>query len=290
MKAKRNYRDSLFRSIFNNKKNLLSLYNALEGTDYTDPKEIRITTLRGTFFNDLKNDISFQIRDQYIVLLEHQSTVNENMPLRCLFYIGKLYQKIVDERLAYRERVVKIPAPKFYVFYNGSKDEPEESELHLSDAFAAESGALELCVKVYNINYEENKRLLRQCRMLRDYSIFVSRVRENLQQKQSLSQAIQEAIDYCRTHDIMKDFLSEKVKEVYDMVNIEWNMDTAKEVWLEEGIEKGITMGKAEGKAEGRMETAVELMKEKFPLEKIAKATKLSMEKLQELGRMNGLL
>ena len=78
--------------------------------------------------------------------------------------------------------------------------------------------------------------------------------------------------------------------EVYDMVNIEWNMDTAKEVWLEEGIEKGITMGKAEGKAEGRMETAVELMKEKFPLEKIAKATKLSMEKLQELGRMNGLL
>ena len=74
------------------------------------------------------------------------------------------------------------------------------------------------------------------------------------------------------------------------MVNIEWNMDTAKEVWLEEGIEKGITMGKAEGKAEGRMETAVELMKEKFPLEKIAKATKLSMEKLQELGRMNGLL
>ena len=113
MKAKRNYRDSLFRSIFNNKKNLLSLYNALEGTDYTDAKEIRITTLRGTFFNDLKNDISFQIRNQYIVLLEHQSTVNENMPLRCLFYIG-------------------------------SKDELEESELHLSDAFAAESGALEL--------------------------------------------------------------------------------------------------------------------------------------------------
>ena len=82
--------------------------------------------------------------------------------------------------------------------------------------------------------------------------------------------------------------------EVYDMVNIEWNMDTAKEVWLEEGIEKGIAMGKVEGKvegkAEGRMETAVELMKEKFPLEKSAKATKLSMEKLQELGRMNGLL
>ena len=208
------------------------------------------------------------------------------MPLRCLFYIGKLYQKIVDERLAYREHVVKIPAPKFYVFYNGSKDEPEESELHLSDAFAAESGALELSVKDYNINYEENKRLLRQCHVLRDYSIFVSRVRENLQQKQSLAQAIHEAIDYCRTHDIMKDFLSEKVKEVYDMVNIEWNMDTAKEVWLEEGKAEG----KAEGKTEGRMETAVELMKEKFPMEKIAKVTKLSMEKLQELGRMNGLL
>ena len=113
MKVKRNYRDSLFRSIFNKKKNLLSLYNALEGTAYTNPMELRITTLKGTFFNDLKNDISFQIRDQYIVLLEHQSTVNENMPLRCLFYISKLYQKIVDDRLVYRERIVKIPAPKF---------------------------------------------------------------------------------------------------------------------------------------------------------------------------------
>ena len=282
MKAKRNYRDSLFRSIFNKKKNLLSLYNALEGTAYTNPMELRITTLKGTFFNDLKNDISFQIRDQYIVLLEHQSTVNENMPLRCLFYISKLYQKIVDDRLVYRERVVKIPAPKFYVFYNGSKDEPEENELHLSDAFAANSEALELCVKVYNINYEENKRLLRHCRALRDYSIFVSRVKMNLQQKQPLTASIAEAIDYCMANDVLKDFLKEKQKEVYDMVSVEWNMDKAKEVWLEEGIEKGIE--------KGHMETAIELMKEKFPLEKIAKVTKLSMEKLQELGRVNGLL
>lgn len=92
----------------------------------------------------------------------------------------------------------------------------------------------------------------------------------------------------------MKDFLSEKVKEVYDMVNIEWNMDTAKEVWLEEGKAEGkaegIAVGKAEGKTEGRMETAVELMKEKFPMEKIAKVTKLSVEKLQELGKLHGLL
>ena len=220
----------------------------------------------------------------------------------CLLPMSKVFQ-VWPKRIKRSNGTVLTPDMEVTVttlqhtttpFYNGAKDEPEESELHLSDAFAAESGALELCVKVYNINYEENKRLLRQCRMLRDYSIFVSRVRANLQQKQSLAQAIHEAIDYCRTHDIMKDFLSEKVKEVYDMVNIEWNMDTAKEVWLEEGIEKGIAMGKVEGKvegkAEGRMETAVELMKEKFPLEKIAKATKLSMEKLQELGRMNGLL
>ncbi|MCH3958292.1 MAG: Rpn family recombination-promoting nuclease/putative transposase [Selenomonas sp.] len=290
MKAKRNYRDSLFRSIFKNKKNLLSLYNALEGTDYTSTKEIQITTLKGTFFNDLKNDISFRFRDQYIILLEHQSTVNENMPLRCLFYISKLYQKIVDERLAYRERVVKIPAPKFYVFYNGAKDEPEESELHLSDAFAADSGALELNVKVYNINYEENKRLLKHCRALRDYSIFVSRVRSNIQQKQRLAQAIAEAIDYCLANNIMKDFLEEKVKEVYDMVNIEWNLDTAKEVWLEEGIEKGIEKGMEKGAEKTRMELAVELMKEKFPMEKIVKLTKLSMDKLNELGRLNGLI
>lgn len=111
MTPKRNYRDSLFRSYFNNKRLLLELANLLEGTHYTNPKAIRITTLKGTFFNDLKNDISFQLENRFLVLFEHQSTVNENMPLRCLFYLSKLLQKRIEQRDLYKEELLKIPAP-----------------------------------------------------------------------------------------------------------------------------------------------------------------------------------
>ena len=70
MKPKRSYKDSLFRHIFNDKRRLASLYAALTRRDVS-PKDITITTLRGVFFNDIKNDISFRIGDRDIILMEH---------------------------------------------------------------------------------------------------------------------------------------------------------------------------------------------------------------------------
>ena len=239
MKAKRNYRDSLFRRLFNNKENLLSAYNAIKGTDYTDFDNIEINTLDGVFFNDLKNDISFKYNNQYIVLIEHQSTVNNNMPLRCLFYICRLYENIVDNTLVYREKLVKLPTPEFYVFYNGPKDEPEEQELYLEDAFVKPDGMLNLKVKVYNINYTEAQKLLDRCRALKDYSFFIHQVVENTAEGMDLSLAIKQAIIFCKQNNIMKNFLSLNESEVYDMISVEWDWNEAKKIWLEEGEEKG---------------------------------------------------
>ena len=295
MKAKRNYRDSLFRSYFNNKKYLLELTNLLEGTNYTNPRDIRLTTLKGTFFNDLKNDISFQIGNRFIVLFEHQSTLNENMPLRCLFYVTKLLQRLTDQRAIYKEALLTIPTPRFYVFYNGGKAAPEHQELQLSDAFADKTKhSLELTVDLYNINYDEQKALLQKCRAMREYSQFVDRVQVNSQHGMTQAQAISEAIGYCLQHDLMKEFLAEKSKEVYDMVNFKWDAEVAKEVWKEEAMEKGRAEGKAEGKAEGmekgkekgKEETAMEMLRNKLDMQLIARCTKLSIKRIAELSKM----
>lgn len=124
------YRDSLFRSYFNDKERLLSLVNALLNTDATDPNEIEINTLDGVFFDEFKNDISCIFRGRFLVLIEHQSTINKNMPLRCLFYVAELYKQIVEpyKDKTYKTKMIKLPQPEFFVLYNGYKQTPETEE------------------------------------------------------------------------------------------------------------------------------------------------------------------
>ena len=239
MQGKRNYKDSLFRNIFKDKKRLCSLYNALSGENIS-PRDITINTLRGTFYNDIKNDISFKVGNHTVVLMEHQGSWNPNMPLRMLWYIGKLYRRHVDVDMAYRSKVVKIPAPKFYVLYNGSKDEPEHRIMRLSEAFEGESHSLELVADSYNINLANGKKLLDSCYELRCYSVFVTKVQEYLAAKQELSQAIKSAVRYCRDNELMKEYFKEHEKEVLDMVTFKWDDKRAREIAEEEGMEKGM--------------------------------------------------
>ena len=242
MQGKRNYKDSLFRNIFKDKKRLCSLYNALSGENIS-PKDITINTLRGTFYNDVKNDISFDIGNHTVVLMEHQGSWNPNMPLRMLWYIGKLYRRHIDVDMAYRSKVVKIPAPKFYVLYNGSKDEPEHRIMRLSEAFEGESHSLELVADSYNINLAKGKKLLDSCYELRCYSVFVAKVQEYSAAKQELSQAIKSAIRYCRDNELMKEYFKEHEREVLDMVTFKWDDKRAREIAKEEGMEEGIEKG-----------------------------------------------
>ena len=242
MQGKRNYKDSLFRNIFKDKKRLCSLYNALSG-EKISPRDITINTLRGTFYNDIKNDISFKVGNHTVVLMEHQGSWNPNMPLRMLWYIGKLYRRHVDIDMAYRSKVVKIPAPKFYVLYNGSKDEPEHRIMRLSEAFEGESHSLELVADSYNINLAKGKKLLDSCYELRCYSVFVAKVQDYLAEKQELSQAIKSAIRYCRDNELLKEYFKEHEMEVLDMVTFKWDDKRAREIAKEEGMVEGMEKG-----------------------------------------------
>lgn len=253
MQGKRNYKDSLFRNIFKEKKRLCSLYNALSG-EHIAPNDIAINTLRGTFFNDIKNDISFDVGNRTVVLMEHQGSWNPNMPLRMLWYIGKLYRRHIDADMAYRSSIVKIPAPRFYVLYNGGKDEPEHRIMRLSDAFVEPSGSLELLADSYDINFARGRKLLDSCYELRCYSMFVAKVQEHLAAGQNISQAITNAIRYCRDNDLLAEYFRENEKEVLDMVTFKWDDKRAREIAREEGL--------ADGREQGILQTLYGLVKE----------------------------
>ena len=203
----RNYKDTVFRMLFSDRKNLLSLYNAISGAHYDDPEKLEIVTLENAIYMGMKNDLAFII-DTNLFLYEHQSTYNPNMPLRDLFYISSEYQKLVDHKSLYSSTLLKIPAPQFIVFYNGTEKETDSWVNHLSESFENLSGKpkLELEVLTLNINEGHNEELMEQCETLREYAQYVHCVRKYAKELE-LNEAVKLAVDECIRNDILSKFL-----------------------------------------------------------------------------------
>ena len=210
--ANRKFKDSLFRMVFNAKEDLLDLYNAINGTSYTNTADLEINTLDNALYLTIKNDISFMIGCT-INLYEHQSSYNPNMPLRGMVYFGQLFSKYTEQRKlnVFSSTLQKLPTPKFIVFYNGLKNEPDRKILKLSDAFQHEGGCLECEATMLNINYGKNHELMEKCRRLEEYSIFIATVRKYaVDRPAGLEFAISSAIDECIAKDVLKDVLIEQ--------------------------------------------------------------------------------
>ena len=237
------YKDTLFRMLFKEKKALLELYNAINNTDYSNPGELEVVTLENAVYMSIKNDVSCLL-DMRIQLYEQQSTVNPNMPLRDLMYVCDQYEKYIIKKDIYSRRLIKLPTPKFVVFYNGVEKQPECKELQLSDAFQIpeKQPALELRVTQYNINKGYNTELLEKCPTLFQYMQYVDCVR-NYRQKYTLSEAVQMAVDYCISNGILKDFLLENKAEVIKMSIYEYDEELHKQTLHDEGYEDGFNDG-----------------------------------------------
>ena len=255
----RNYRDTLFRMLYRNKKRLLSLFNAVNGTQYDNPDDLTITTLEGVLYLGMKNDVSCII-DMMMQLYEHQSTVNPNMPLRNLFYVSDLLQKyIYEEGLdIYSRKQIKIPTPKFVVFYNGDEEQPERKEIRLSKAFSANTGEtnMELVVLQININKGQNEELKAACKTLQEYAEFTERAREH-RKEMELEDAIRTTIDECIRDGILKDFLLKNKAEVYHMCLYEFDVELHERVLREEEREEGRLEGIREGRLAGQQEERI---------------------------------
>ena len=279
------YKDTVFRKLFGeNTANALSLYNAINGTDYTEDSDFEYTTLDDVVYMGMKNDVSFVIGTS-LSLYEHQSTYNPNMPLRGFLYFADLYRTIIqgDERL-YSNSLLRIPNPKYVVFYNGTdrKVAGGVQTLRLSDAFETPdaSGAYEWTATLININLGTNEDLLRKCQTLREYSVFVQRVRENLNTSFSLEAAMKKSVDECIHEGILKEFLERYGKEVTGMCLTEFDEEKFRQMMIEEGREEG----REEGIALTKRANAQNLIGI-IPDELIAEKIGLPLEEVQRMHK-----
>lgn len=242
LKLVRNYKARLFEMIFRDKKELLNLYNAVNHTAYTDPDELEINTLENAIYLSMKNDISFVIGSR-VSLYEHQSTYNPNLPLRYLFYIADLYSSMTRAENLYGSKLVRIPAPRFVIFYNGEDERPDRDKMKLSEAFSRKESnpMLELQAEFVNINPGYNEELLGACKTLKDYSVYTTRVRKYAKEME-IEDAVERAVTECIHEGILAEFLSKNRAEAMKMSIYEYDEERQRIFDREEGKEEGMEL------------------------------------------------
>ena len=282
-KHNRRYKDSVFVDLFSEdrtaKANFLALYNALHGTDYQSTAILKNIRLKQVLYMSFANDVSYLVDNKIIVLAEHQSTINPNMPIRCLEYIARLYEQFYKSKEKYSRKQLAIPTPEFYVFYNGKEPYRGDSLLKLSDSFTQthDEYALELSVKVVNINYDKTNEILKLCKPLKQYSLFVDAVRRNIAVDKE--HGFEKAIKECIQNDILREYLQRKSKEVLNMLIGEYDYDTDIAVQREESFD----MGRLEGSLQAKLETARLMKQANCEIPFIAKMTGLTQAEVESI-------
>jgi len=272
--VRKEYKDRLFKFIFGNPDNKqwsLSLYNAMNGTDYTDPDAIRFNTIGDAVYMGMKNDVSFIICFE-MNLWEHQSKFNPNMPMRFFLYAGRLYEKYIatSDYYQYSSLLQPVPRPVCVCFYNGTQEQPERQMLKLSDAYNGE-GDIEVRVTMLNINYGKNQKLMDACEPLKEYAWLVDTVRQNQSEKMELDAAVDAAINEMPDNYMIKPFLNANRSEVKNMFLAEYDEKKVLEMERQEG--------RAEGRAEGILIAIRELMDSmKWPAKQAMDALKISAQ------------
>ena len=262
----REYKDRLFKFIFGNPENkewTLSLYNAVNGSSYTNPDDIKLTTLENVVYMNMKNDVSFLIADT-MSFYEQQSSFNPNMPMRFFVYAGMVYSRYIETSQEYRKyssKQQKAPTPKCICFYNGTSEKDDKTILKLSDSFDSESD-IEVVVTMINVNYGHNKELMEACKPLEEYAFFIDRVRMYQKDSDNLEEAIDKAVEDLPDNSMIKQFLMINKAEVKRMCITEYDEERTLNETREEGREEGRAEGREEGRAEGRAEGIVEGVKQ----------------------------
>ena len=260
LRVKEEYKDTIFRMLYRDKGNLLSLYNAVNERNYTNPDDLQIVTLENALYMEMKNDLAF-IMDMNLYLYEHQSTYNPNIPLRNLFYIADEYQRLVIQKSLYSTAIQKIPTPRFIVFYNGTKKVEDRSEFRLSSAYEnpTEDPDLELRVTMLNVNDGHNNELMEHCQTLKEYAQYVARVRKYAADPDIvLEEAVERAVEECIKEGILAEFLMRNRAEVIKVSIYEYDREfeekKLRKAEYEAGRQDGIEIGRRDGIEIGRQD------------------------------------
>ena len=259
----RKHKDRLFRMIFAEPERALELYNALRGTDYGDASALQVVTLEDAIWLSMKNDVAVLVDDE-LLLFEHQSTPNPNMPLRGLLYFAREYEGLVGAsgKDVYGSARVVIAAPSYYVFYNGTDERPDDYELKLSDSFTRPSHGYEWTAQVRNVNAGRSPDLMGASGWLRGYAELVGAIRRHAAEK-PFADAVRAAVDECIERGIMAEYLRKHRAEVFDVLLTEYDEERYRkneaDYWLEQGLEQGREQGIEQGLEQGREQIVAKL-------------------------------
>ena len=282
---KRNYKDSTFRKLFNDRDRIIELYNALSGSNYGNDTNVEIITLDNAIMGDRKNDLAFRIEGKFIVLIEHQSSINPNMPLRTLIYLAREYENNYFGKDIYSKTKINLPTPEIYVFYNGVEDTKTVETLKLSDLYIQKCDkiSLEVKVEVININHEKGAEILKKSKSLNDYSLLIHTIRQKENSGKNLEEAIEETIRDFIKQGILAEFLKENGGDVMSFLFEELTREECEAIREQDGFYRGLEVGKAEGIIEVKLETAKIMKSEGESIEKIVKYTGLTEEEIETL-------
>ena len=292
-KVNREFKDGMFRTLFNDKEKMLELYNAVSDEQMGEEalENIETLTIETPLYIGSRNDLAFSINGKSMFFCEQQSTKSGNIALRMASYFGKTLDMMFGSEI-YGTRKVMMPAPVFYVFYLGKPDAPEVETFRLSDHYKenAPENSIEVVVKVYNICYSEKKEILKRSKTLREYSLFISYVNENLDKGMDLEDAVAAAVKIAKRAGVLVDFLNKYATEVEGMlkgITVEEYGEVMKREGFEDGRAAGLEQGRTEGLAEGEASKALEMAKamksENIDIETIIKVSGLPKEEIDRL-------
>ncbi len=284
--ANRMYKSRIFAMLFSDRNELLKLYNAINGTSYDDPDLLQVNTLENAVYMSMQNDVSFII-DMRLNLYEHQSTYSPNLPVRYLLYVADVYSDYTKDMNLYGTKAVKLPTPRFVIFYNGQAEQPDRKEVKLSELFSIPDAdpSLELKAVMLNINKGHNRKLMETCRTLQDYAEYTFRVREYAAEM-PLDEAVEQAITECISEGILADFLRKNRAEAKKVSIYEYDEERHMRQTREEGMEEGYANGFSQGIEQGITQTVINLLKSGLLTDiQIREITGLDQEQLDELKK-----
>ncbi len=257
----RTYKARIFEMIFRDKRELLGLYNAVNGTHYDEPEALVVNTLENAVYMSMHNDISFII-DMRLNLYEHQSTYSPNLPLRFLMYVSDIYSGLTKDENVYGTKALKIPPPKFVIFYNGEEEQPDRKALYLSDLYTLhdETPSLELTAVLVNVNKGRNTELMEMCKTLKDYAEYTYRVR-TYAREMPIEKAVERAITECMEEGILSNFLSRNRAEAKKVSIYEYDEEKHMRQVRQEGWEDGEQAGIKSGIQQANLKSIIKMVK-----------------------------
>lgn len=270
----RKLKDSLFTHLFRDVKYQRQLYAALGGdAESCTNEDFKLLTLENTLVYDVYNDLGLLVKDRLILLVEAQSSYNPNMALRMLVYIANTYYEyIIKNRInIYGTKLVKLPTPEFILIYTGKKKLGSRL-LKLSDSYVHGADVpLELVTKVIT---EENQ----GAGIIEEYIQFCRKydsLKSELTTKEEILEALRKTIRYCKSNNILKEFLIEKEREVENMMMGIFTQEHATDMILNEKYQQGIE--------QGIEQVAKKLKSNGTDIEVIMKSTGLTKEEVLKL-------